>query len=110
VNPYICVKLTEIVCAYVLHPDVMKYQIFSEDALKEPGIVPPHVFRDLMIVFVSSYNDKWEDDGNLSKHPGWILRNGSIGLRKGATKEAIESWEDRLKAIEIYNRELEEGS
>jgi hypothetical protein len=88
----------------------MKYQIFSEDALKEPGLVPTDVFRDFIASQFSYWDDEWEDEEALPKHPGWILRSGAIGLRKGATKEAIKSWEDHLKNIENYNRELEENS
>jgi len=96
---------------FILNSTTLDYIIYSDDALKDPALVPPGVFRDFIFVLMKMYKTDLESDVELgdegrkwdasvtSKNPDWALRNGSIGLRKDAPQEAVENWKGYMSYL-----------
>ena len=96
-NTYIHTKHTQFV--YDFYPETRENIIYSWDALKDPGLVPPEIFRDLIISSIFAYGEGWEDEDEklFSERPGWRIINGAIGLRKGAPKTAVDNWNGYIR-------------
>jgi len=84
---------------YAFHPETWKYKLYSDEVLKNPGLVPKKVFWHLIVGNVSSFHDYdgWEEDSEEVGLPGWWFGSGAIGLKNGAPPEAVESWQGYLR-------------
>jgi len=84
---------------YDFYPETRENIIYSWDALKDPGLVPPEIFRDIIIGAVYSYGGDWEDGDEklFSELAGWMIGPGAIGLRKGAPKTAVDNWNGYIR-------------
>ena len=82
---------------YDLFPETRKYELFSDDVIVNPGLVSREIYRDLIASIISTYCVEWEDEYTKHKHKGWMLRNGSIGLRGDAPRNVVENWKGYIR-------------
>ncbi|MCL1811832.1 MAG: hypothetical protein FWG41_06445, partial [Methanomassiliicoccaceae archaeon] len=90
---------------YIIEPETQKYVLYSDDVLRNPGLVQKEIFYDLVMGLMSGYDydfdsdiERWDDESEFFGRPGWRFSSGAIGLRKGAPKDVADNWKGYLRS------------